>query len=527
MKNKLYLFLSLLILCLYNCSDPETNVDINTNVDPIVVNPSTPINYQKKWSVSTIPSGLSTGSRQGAALFKDQIFQFKNATVDGVKQITYDIYDTKSNAWTKGSKNITCVPENPAGSACFAPQVLESYTKAGNEYHCILPFVFLTGHYNIEADGKTTKYEIIDVVDIDNDVLVRRYFFNNRQDDAIAAYDFDNNKVWIIGYKSDATGMAPYVIQEYNVDLASVTPAKRSFTAEDIISTYTIGGPNSLGYQESLVCGTLQDADYHNGYIYLAVGRGSSYNRTEWARIHAYDLYSHKIVSTTICPDIEEPEGFVIAGGDMYMTTKSLWKLSTGYTYDNKYNFESAKEIENDSYEISNGSQLVWFISQIYNGRTNINGILTSDIDMSEIEDPFTFYIYDTNIADGRGTGGRKFESHYAFRGTFDGQGHTISNFSISKTPYYNNGLFPYVVDATIKNVKITGNIKLTKANHSKSDTFDIQNVGFIGYMNGGTLENIDASEITIDASEITTSQNIGKLVGSGNGIITKKKCVE
>lgn len=525
MKYSFFLFLLLTCLSLHGCADKEYEipVKIDTNKEELLPsNPVAPLTANKKWSFSALPSGLSSGSMQGAAIYKGRIYQFRNSNLGGQKVLTYDEYDTQSGVWEKGEKPITCVPESHAGSASFSPVLVASYAVGNDVYYCNLPFVYLSGHYSVEVNGRQMRYEIIDVVDIENDRCVRRYTFPDRTDDVIAAYDFQNSKVWLVGYDTKVSGMSPYVIEEYKVDLLSLVPQKTNFTSQDVVSSFTVGGPNRLGYQESLACGTLQDAVFHNGYIYLAVGRGSEANRTEWARIHAYDIYCHKIVNTIICPDYTEPEGLVRDGDDIYMTTRNLWKLSERNGYDNKYNFEPATEVATDSFTIGNASQLVWFKSQVYCGRTNIKGTLVANIDMAEVDDPFTFYVYDTNIKDGTGVKNRIFESHYAFRGMFDGQYYTIKNLRIERTPFFNDGLFPYVVNATIKNVNVSGRIKLTEAIHSSADDVDVKNVGFIGYMNGGKLENIDVSGIAFDFSGVSSYSNIGKLVGFETGKIEK-----
>lgn len=518
-----FFFLSFLLV---SCVDSEIPFFMD-NQDPVIVNPNNTILIDRKWSRINMPNGLSTGSLQGAAFTLGKMYQFRNATIEGNHVLTYDIYDTNSNTWSIGSQPITCVPESHAGSACFASIVMNTYFFEDKMYYCTLPFVYFTGHYNVIVNGKSQTREIIDVVDIENSILVKQFTFPNRTDDAIAAFDFENNRVWILGYEQGVIGMSPYVIEEYEVDLTAEKPSKIHFDSKDVLSTTRIGGPNMNGIQETIECGTLQDVCFNNGYIYIVTGRGSSFNITEWVKIHEYDTFSQKIVNTIVCADSSEPEGLIYDGNDFFITTvnKTLWKLSNREEYDASINFDSASEISENNYEISTASQLLWFLGQVYSGRTTINGKLVSDIDMQGLVDPFTFYVYDTNIADGVSTTGRKFESHYAYRGTFDGNSHSIVNFNISNTPYYNNGLFPYAVDATIKNLTVSGSIKLSKAEHSEEDLEDIKNVGLIGYMNGGTLENVNVSKLIIDYNGVTNYANIGKLVGSENGNIVKSGC--
>ena len=49
-----------------------------------------------------------------------------------------------------------------------------------------------------------------------------------------------------------------------------------------------------------------------------------------------------------------------------------------------------------------------------------------------------------------------------AFKGSFDGQGHTVSGLSITGSASSNTGLFGYVDSATIENVTVQGSISLT-----------------------------------------------------------------
>ena len=51
--------------------------------------------------------------------------------------------------------------------------------------------------------------------------------------------------------------------------------------------------------------------------------------------------------------------------------------------------------------------------------------------------------------------------ANYPYRGTFDGNGHTL-NLNISDDAY-NTGLFSHVANATFKNVKLTGTISCSK----------------------------------------------------------------
>lgn len=113
------------------------------------------------------------------------------------------------------------------------------------------------------------------------------------------------------------------------------------------------------------------------------------------------------------------------------------------------------------------------------------------------------------------------------FKGTFDGNGHTISNININ-TDKNNVGLFGYVKDATIKNVGIeSGNITSTKdyvagivgratGNTTVQNCYNKANITGQSYIGGIVGEATD--EITIqncyNVGDITANSNSGGIVG-------------
>ena len=94
-------------------------------------------------------------------------------------------------------------------------------------------------------------------------------------------------------------------------------------------------------------------------------------------------------------------------------------------------------------YEIANAAQLYWFAAQVNSGNSAINGKLVADIDLENgIWTSIGYYCSDTQTPD-----------TVAYTGIFDGQGHTVSNFTTAGTD--NEGLFGYCSSATIKNVGV------------------------------------------------------------------------
>ena len=96
-------------------------------------------------------------------------------------------------------------------------------------------------------------------------------------------------------------------------------------------------------------------------------------------------------------------------------------------------------------YEITNAAQLYWFAAQVNSGNNAINGKLAADIDLEGGSwTSIGYYVSDTLEPD-----------TVAYEGTFDGQGHTVSNFVTAGTD--NEGLFGYCSSATIMNVGVVG----------------------------------------------------------------------
>lgn len=100
-------------------------------------------------------------------------------------------------------------------------------------------------------------------------------------------------------------------------------------------------------------------------------------------------------------------------------------------------------------YEISTPAQLYWFADQVNSGNHAICGKLVTDIDLKGGSwTSIGYYLSDTKVPD-----------TVAYTGTFDGQGHTVSNFVTAGTD--NEGLFGYCSSAVIKNVGVI-NAKVT-----------------------------------------------------------------
>ena len=103
---------------------------------------------------------------------------------------------------------------------------------------------------------------------------------------------------------------------------------------------------------------------------------------------------------------------------------------------------------ENDPYQISTAEGLKWFRDKVNNAKTpdetKICAVLTADIDLNNEEW--------TPIGPSESS---------AYTGTFDGQGHTVKNLSVTVNVQPGRaGLFGCVKDGTIRNLSITGDVK-------------------------------------------------------------------
>ncbi len=106
-----------------------------------------------------------------------------------------------------------------------------------------------------------------------------------------------------------------------------------------------------------------------------------------------------------------------------------------------------------------------------------------------------------------------------AFKGNFDGAGHSISGLKIGSESapnkkYSSAGLFGYVENATIKNLGVSGEIYTDASNTSNSSAG-----GFVGHSSGATT-------ITNCYNLCTVScRSVGGFVGSAQGALTMKNC--
>ena len=146
---------------------------------------------------------------------------------------------------------------------------------------------------------------------------------------------------------------------------------------------------------------------------------------------------------------------------------------------------------ENDPYQISSAEGLKWFRDKVNNAKTpdetKICAVLTADIDLNN--EPWTPIGPDRDSA---------------YTGTFDGQGHTVKNLSVTVNVQPGRaGLFGCVKDGTIRKLTVAGSVSCT-ANQGWCG-------GIAGYAMDETIENC-ASLCTVSCTGIDA--RVGGIVG-------------
>lgn len=129
-------------------------------------------------------------------------------------------------------------------------------------------------------------------------------------------------------------------------------------------------------------------------------------------------------------------------------------------------------------YQIGTAQDLVDFATLVNEGKDAANAVLTADIDMTGVEW--------TNIS--------------VYRGVFDGQGHSITNFNYTTTGD-NQGFFGQIMGATLQNFSIAGTLNAMNGA-----------TGTIGYADGGSvIKNVHCG---VDVN-VENNGHCGGLVGS------------
>lgn len=170
--------------------------------------------------------------------------------------------------------------------------------------------------------------------------------------------------------------------------------------------------------------------------------------------------------------------------------------------------------LNNGFYEINNGGKLFWFASYVNGDPThveeatskhlNINARLTSDISLHNPKNSGATEW--TPIGETSGTGTN------AFAGTFDGQGHTISDLSITTLPSgaVRTGLFGTTYGGVVKDFTIKGSITLSTGNSGTNSGIG----GAIGATKYGTAVSGVTSYVNISNTSANALVHVGGVVG-------------
>ena len=163
---------------------------------------------------------------------------------------------------------------------------------------------------------------------------------------------------------------------------------------------------------------------------------------------------------------------------------------------------EKYMTVNTDGYfEIGTANQLKWFSAYVNQINPEANAVLTADIDLKNVAwNPIG-----------------KASSKYI--GSFDGQGHAITNFSYTSTSDGAHGFFGYVRNATIKNFSISGT--LTSDGGTKGNNF----TGTIGAAEANTVISGIRSSLSVNVSNCAAHSGgiLGSTVTGGNPVLVEK----
>ena len=175
---------------------------------------------------------------------------------------------------------------------------------------------------------------------------------------------------------------------------------------------------------------------------------------------------------------------------------------------------------ESEKYEISNAGQLYWFAEQVNSGETSLNAVLTTDIVVNETvlaadgslgADPDTLRMW-RSIGDD--------DAENIFKGTFDGQGHTISGLYFSNDSNARDVMCASLFGFSAGIIQNVGLEDSYLNHHNASAGICAMNDGqIVNCYNAGTILGYCASGICIenlDNGSIENCYNTGVIRGFG-----------
>ena len=153
-------------------------------------------------------------------------------------------------------------------------------------------------------------------------------------------------------------------------------------------------------------------------------------------------------------------------------------------------------------YQIANAMQLVYFAEKVNSGEADADAVLVADIDLADVS-PYEWSAIGT--------------PDVAYSGSFDGQGHAITNFE-GTTPVATGkfGLFGNVNEATIENFSIAGSLTVPAGAFNGS--------GVVGWAENSTISNI-YSTLVIEVGGDDARHVAGVLGSAQKGANTITNC--
>ena len=159
-----------------------------------------------------------------------------------------------------------------------------------------------------------------------------------------------------------------------------------------------------------------------------------------WITMHQADYNGTTYWEANVVPGTIIPDNFIRLNGSSVATVSGITDLAAGAMYTVNLNVEAEDPgytIENGTYQVYTAEGLLAWASHVNQGNWNTNCTLTADITLTGDNN---WTPVGTNL--------------YAYSGTFDGAGYTISGMDISGT---NTQGFISYLSGTVKDLTITG----------------------------------------------------------------------
>ena len=157
-----------------------------------------------------------------------------------------------------------------------------------------------------------------------------------------------------------------------------------------------------------------------------------------------------------------------------------------------------------DPYQIGSAAALAEFRDKVNGGERDADAVLIANIDLSEIcsDEKDTSW---TPIGNAQTVSGK------TYKGSFDGQGHSVKNLYIAGSE--TAGLFGYIGSSgTVQNLRVSGSI---------TNTSNTTTGGGVAAINDGRIENCCSSVTIIATATGNNAVTVGGVVGQNYGSVT------